>query len=266
MRSLASVFAAILALVTVVSAGAEEPPPPPADLSPPASASTTDSGLAYVVLAEGDGDHSPDDNDLALVHYTGWTTDGAVFDSSVARGKPALLPLEALIMGWTECLQLMVEGETRRLWIPGALAYEGLEGKPQGMLVFDVELLDIRDIPPVPADVAAPPADAGTTRSGVFYKVLDEGTGTRNPSARDSVEVEYIGWTTDGKWFDSTYSRGETATFPLSGVIQGWREALLLMVEGETRRIWIPENLAYGGEEGKPQGMLVFDVELVAIQ
>ena len=78
------------------------------------------------------------------VHYTGWTTDGESFDSSVARGEPATFGVNQVIPGWTEGLQLMVVGETRRLWIPEDLAYKGRAGYPQGMLVFDVELLSIR--------------------------------------------------------------------------------------------------------------------------
>ena len=241
-------------------------PPAPANLTPPADAETTASGLAYKVLEPGTGQVHPDDNDLVVVDYTGWTEDGQVFDSSIARGKPALLPLEALIQGWTEGLQLMTEGAEWRLWIPGKLAYEGIEGRPQGMLIFDVKLREIRQIPPVPADVAAPPADAETARSGLAWKVLEEGSGTVHPGPNDTVEVNYIGWTTDGKWFDSTYSRGSTATFKLTNVIEGWREGLNKMVEGEKARFWIPEDLAYGGQEGKPKGMLVFDIKLLDIK
>ena len=75
------------------------------------------------------------------VHYTGWTTDGKMFDSSVVRGEPTTFPLNGVIRGWTEGVQLMVEGEKTRFWIPEALAYKGQAGAPQGMLVFDVELL-----------------------------------------------------------------------------------------------------------------------------
>ncbi len=77
------------------------------------------------------------------VHYSGWTTDGAGFDSSVKRGTPATFPLSRVIAGWTEGLQLMVEGEKRRFWIPESLAYKGRPGSPAGMLVFDVELISI---------------------------------------------------------------------------------------------------------------------------
>jgi peptidylprolyl isomerase len=78
-----------------------------------------------------------------LVHYTGWTTDGKMFDSSVARGQPAPLGLDQVIAGWTEGVQMMVEGEKRRFWIPERLAYAGAPGSPAGMLVFDIELIRI---------------------------------------------------------------------------------------------------------------------------
>ena len=77
------------------------------------------------------------------MHYTGWTTDGKRFDSSVVRGEPATLPMDRVIPGWTEGLQLMVEGEKARFWIPEKLAYQGRQA-PYGMLVFDVELIKIR--------------------------------------------------------------------------------------------------------------------------
>ena len=78
-----------------------------------------------------------------MVHYTGWTVDGKMFDSSVARNEPATFGLDEVIPGWTQGVQMMVEGEKRRFWIPAALAYEGMPDKPQGMLVFDIELLRI---------------------------------------------------------------------------------------------------------------------------
>ena len=118
---------------------------------------------------------------------------------------------------------------------------------------------------PPPPDVAAAPADAVRTPSNLAYKVLQAGTGTRHPRPNSSVTVHYTGWTTDGKTFDSSVTRGQPATFGLDQVIPGWTEGLQMMVEGEKRRLWIPGNLAYDGQPGKPQGMLVFDVELIRI-
>ncbi|HET9261426.1 MAG TPA: FKBP-type peptidyl-prolyl cis-trans isomerase [Vicinamibacterales bacterium] len=118
---------------------------------------------------------------------------------------------------------------------------------------------------PAPEDVAAPPADSLKTTSGLSIKTLEKGTGTRHPRATDQVTVHYTGWTTDGKMFDSSVARGEPSTFALNQVIDGWTEGLQRMVEGEKARLWIPEDLAYGGAPGKPAGMLVFDVELIRI-
>lgn len=124
------------------------------------------------------------------------------------------------------------------------------------------------DIPP-PPDVAAPPAAAEKTASGLASMVVQAGTGDRHPKPQDSVNVHYTGWTTDGMMFDSSVKRGSPASFPLNGVIKGWTEGLQLMVVGEKRRFWIPAGLAYGetpSRPGTPGGMLVFDVELLAIQ
>jgi FKBP-type peptidyl-prolyl cis-trans isomerase len=247
------------------AAGGPEIAAPPDVAAPPADAQVTASGLASKVLQAGTGSDHPLAVDKVKVHYTGWTTDGKMFDSSVARGKPALFPLDHVIAGWTEGVQLMVEGEKRRLWIPAKLAYAGRPDRPQGMLVFDVELLDILHAPDVPPDVAAPPADAQHSASGLAWKVLNAGKGTRHVSADGSVLVHYTGWTTDGKSFDSSIPKGVPTFFRLDGVVAGWREGLPMMVEGETRRFWIPEKLAYRGAPGKPAGTLVFDVKLIKI-
>jgi FKBP-type peptidyl-prolyl cis-trans isomerase len=373
------------------AAAASGLPAPPDVASPPSSAIKTASGLASKVLTPGTGNDHPGQNDSVKVNYTGWTTDGKMFDSSIAplqpgrKAEPMTLSLGRVIPGWTEGIQLMVVGEKRRFWIPEELAYKGRAGAPKGMLVFDVELLDITPGPKPPADVATAPADAEKTKDGLASKVTQKGTGTAHPQANDSlrvhysiwqpdgkfldgtkdkpavrpvtgvsegwaegvklmvvgeqrtfwvpaplaspgrpgtppadvtmvvelidiipgpktppdvkapprdaivekdglatkvlskgtgtvhptransVTVQYAGWTTDGKMFDSSYGRGEPATFGVSGVIPGWTEALQLMVEGEKRRIWIPEELAYKGQPQRPQGMLVFEVELLKI-
>jgi FKBP-type peptidyl-prolyl cis-trans isomerase len=122
-------------------------------------------------------------------------------------------------------------------------------------------------IPP-PPDVAAPPADAITTASGLAYKVLRVGLGSIHPGPRNSVTVHYTGWTTDGKMFESSYQRGEAATFQVDGVIKGWTELLQLMTVKEKCRVWIPAALAYGvnPSPGDPKGMLVFEIELLDIK
>jgi len=265
--------------VAEVAPAAATPPakslPAPDDVAaPPSDAKKTASGLALKVLTPGKGKERPGPEDKVTVHYTGWTTDGQMFDSSVARGEPASFRVSGVIKGWTEALQLMTKGEKARLWIPGKLAYgdaPSQPGMPAGMLVFDVDLLDFTQAPKppaVPPDVKAPPANAKKTESGLAYRVLQKGKGTRHPTASDHVKVNYSGWTTDGKMFDSSVTRGEPASFGLNGVIKGWTEGLQLMVEGEKTRFWIPSELAYGSNPrpGAPAGMLVFDIELLAIE
>jgi FKBP-type peptidyl-prolyl cis-trans isomerase len=248
-------------------------PETPSDVqAPPADAVKTESGLASKVLKAGTGSTKPGATDTVTVHYSGWTTDGKMFDSSVVRGRPASFPLNGVIKGWTEGLQLMVEGEKRRFWIPADLAYGENPGggRPGGLLVFDVELLGIKAAPKppaVPEDVAAAPESAEKTASGIASRVLVKGTGSVHPKATDNVKVHYSGWTTDGRLFDSSVMRDEAIVFPLNRVIPGWTEGVQLMVEGEKRRLWIPAKLAYGDNPppGAPAGTLVFDVELLEI-
>jgi peptidylprolyl isomerase len=252
-------------------------PAPPDVAAPPENAEKSESGLAWTVLQAGTGDTHPAAADIVTVNYTGWTTSGRMFDSSVMRGQPAEFPLNRVIKGWTEGVQMMVSGEKRRFWIPGDLAYgEAAEndphaavGPPRGTLVFDVELISFKEAPKppeTPKDVAKIPKNAKKTKSGLASRVLSKGTGTEHPSAASVVTVHYTGWTTDGKMFDSSVVRGTPASFGLNQVIPGWTEGLQLMVVGESRRLWIPENLAYGGRPGRPAGMLVFDVELLDIK
>jgi len=266
--------AAGLALALSVTARAETTmPETPSDVqAPPSDAQKTSTGLASKVLQAGTGDKKPAAADTVTVHYSGWTTDGKLFDSSVKRGQPASFPLNQVIKGWTEGLQLMVQGEKRRFWIPANLAYGENPGggRPGGTLVFDVELLAIKaapEPPAVPEDVAAAPETAEKTASGIASRVLTKGSGTTHPKATDQVKVHYSGWTTDGQLFDSSVVRDEAIVFPLNRVIPGWTEGVQLMVEGEKRRLWIPAKLAYGDNppQGAPAGTLVFDVELLEI-
>jgi FKBP-type peptidyl-prolyl cis-trans isomerase len=259
----ALIFTLLAAAAAAQTAPPKTVPAPPDVAAPPATATKTASGLFTRVLTPGKGKDHPAKEDVVVVQYTGWKTDGEMFDSSVTRGKPAIFGVARVIAGFSEGLQLMVVGEKRRLWIPEALAYKGTR-EPKGMLVFDVELIDIPNRPP--PDVKAPPADAKKTASGLYYKVIVEGTGGRHPRPSSAVTVNYTGWTAaDGKMFDSSVVRGQPMTLTLDNVIPGWTEGMQLMFEGEKARFWIPEDLAYKGKQA-PYGMLVFDVELLKIE
>jgi FKBP-type peptidyl-prolyl cis-trans isomerase FklB len=108
-----------------------------------------------------------------------------------------------------------------------------------------------------------------TLPSGLQYKIITSGTGPK-PSASDSVVCNYRGTLIDGKEFDSSYKRGQPATFPVSGVIKGWTEALQLMPVGSKWQLFVPSDLAYGerGQGGDigPNATLVFEVELISIE
>ena len=118
---------------------------PPFFHGPPATAARTTSGIAWQILTPGTGSDHPTAQSTVTVHYSGWTGDGNMFDSSHSRGQPATFALDAVIPGWTEGVQLMVEGEVRRLWIPAELAYGYSGSGPIGQLVFDIELIAIKD-------------------------------------------------------------------------------------------------------------------------
>jgi len=267
--------AAVTAAATAAPSADPKALPAPADVATaPADAKKTASGLATKVLTPGKGKEHPKDADSVKVHYTGWTSDGKMFDSSVVRGEPTSFGVTQVIAGWTEALKLMVVGEKRRMWIPAKIAYgeTARPGYPAGQLTFDVELLEIvapPKPPETPTDVAGPPAGAKKTESGLSYRVLKKGTGKDHPSATSRVRVHYSGWTKDGKLFDSSVTRGEPTSFGLNQVIPGWTEGVQLMVVGEKTRFWIPGKLAYGDEPkrpGAPSGQLTFDVELLDIE
>lgn len=239
-----------------------EKPAAPADLnSPPADAQKAEDGLITKQLAAGTGTAKPAKDSIVRVRYTVWKADGTLVQH-VGKAQSVMLGVPKMIPGWGEAVQQMVVGETRRAWIPQPLN----GGKLDLGLVIDTELVEIIDPPTTPADVAAPSADAKVTESGLAYKTLRPGTGTAHPKRHDTVEVHYSGWTTDGRMFDSSILRGQPAEFPLDGVIKGWTEGLQLMTAGEKTRFWIPAKLAYANDKSKPQGMLVFDIELLAIR
>jgi len=251
-----------LELVSFVSA-----PPPPADLAgPPPEATRTESGLAYRVLRS-TGDRRPGRQDVVLVQVNAWTPEGDLRDSSTLRGEPASFRLDMTIPAFAELLPRMAVGESWQIWSPPELTRLDEDSVVDSPLVFVVDLIDFLKKPETPPDVSVPPRDAERTITGLAYKVLREGTGAEHPRHGDTVEVHYAGWTTDGEMFDSSFDHGRPGRFVLDrSKPAGWNEALKMMVVGEKRRIWIPEELAYAGAEDRPRGMLVFDVELLSLE
>lgn len=256
-------LALLLALAAVPLLGQPAKPAPPPDLTnPPADAERLESGLVMKKLASGTGTAHVNDDQMVRVRYTVWRSDGTLVQH-VPDGQSLLIAPARMLPPWADAVKQMVVGESRRIWIPAALIPGKI--KEGETMVIDTDLLDLVDKPTTPPDVAAAPADATTTASGLAYKVLRPGTGTVHPKRNSRVVVHYSGWTTDGKMFDSSILRGQSASFGLNAVIAGWTEGLQLMVEGEKTRFWIPAKLAYANDKSKPQGMLVFDIELLKV-
>jgi FKBP-type peptidyl-prolyl cis-trans isomerase len=245
------------------------PPPAPPDVArPPASGEKTPKGVIIRRLSGKRGTPVKAGDTITLT-YTGWTSDGVMFDSSIPDGQPRTFVVGRGMPGWTEALTRMSPGEKVRLWIPEDQAFRGRTG-PRGTLCYDMELHGVKEVPrppPAPDDVAGPPAGAQRSPKGVAYVVLKPGTGTEHPKPTSTVIANYTGWTTDGKMFDSSIPKGKPQMFSLQRVIPGWQEAIPLMVVGEKTRFWIPKELAYPDDAvGRPHGMLVFDIELVEIK
>jgi peptidylprolyl isomerase len=135
------------------------------------------------------------------------------------------------------------------------------------MVVFDIELVEFKRGPrpprETPEDVAEIPKNAKKSKSGLAWRVLQQGTGMGRPTATSRVTVNYAAWTTDGKMFETSLVLGRPASFILETAMPGLQEGLQMMVTGELRRLWIPENLAFAGQPGRPKGMVVYDIHLL---
>eukprot|EP00933_Yihiella_yeosuensis_P070603 TRINITY_DN78736_c0_g1_i1.p1 TRINITY_DN78736_c0_g1~~TRINITY_DN78736_c0_g1_i1.p1 ORF type:complete len:361 (-),score=48.43 TRINITY_DN78736_c0_g1_i1:90-1097(-) len=255
-------------------------PAPPDVAKPPADAQVLPSGLVTKMLLRpscalsvSQKLDSPDcirplSYDKVTIDYTGWTSAGKMFDTSRLERKS--VRVNSVMKGWEEGLQLMSPGEKRRFWIPANLAFTNSSdtAKPAGDLVFDIDLYSIARQPKPPADLVAIPADATRSESGLAFQVVKPGTGSRKPLATSNVTVLYNTWTSNGDLILST-SFGAPENFVVQDfALKGFSEALQLMVEGETRRLWIPPTLAFGDRSGRtdlPQGNLVSDVRLLNI-
>jgi peptidylprolyl isomerase len=244
----------------------QAPETPPNLAEPPEGAVRTESGLAYEILREGSGER-PGPEDMLLVELNVWTPEGSLYDSSVLHGKPFNFRIDLTVPAFQELLPGMSRGGKWMIWSPEEMARLDDDSVVEGPMVFEIELLDFFSRPETPPDLVAPPPNAERSVTGLAWRVLQPGSGDRRPRAGERVEVEYAGWTRDGKMFDSSFDHGQPGVFTLgSHMPRGWNEALKMMVVGEKRRIWIPEELAYAGQKNRPEGMLIFDVELLSIK
>src|SRR5262249_1667647 len=144
------------------------------------------------------------EDDTVRINFTAWTSEGRMVDSSTVRGQPSSFQLKNTPPGIQEAVGLLTVGEKRRFWIPQKMASRAAAAAKDdaGSIVFEIELVDIVKLD-APPDVKEPPKDAERTASGIASKVLKKGTGTEHPVEDSRVKVQYTGWTTDGKMFDS---------------------------------------------------------------
>lgn len=245
---------------------------------------TTESGLQYVILEPGEADAEPPTlRDRVRVMYEGrLARNGETFDSSYDRGRPAAFPVNGVIAGWTEGLQLMRPGAKAVFHIPADLAYG--DSPPPGSqigagddLVFLVDLEDVMRAPPKRAvnteawDTYTPwNSDLEAVRktgTGLEYVVLEDGAdGNPSPGPDDTAVVYYEGRVDEtGEVFDSAFDRGRPQLLSPRNVIAGWQEALSMMSRGDHWLVHVPADLAYG-DEGRgpipPGAALNFEIEL----
>jgi peptidylprolyl isomerase len=243
------------------------PATPPDVAAPPPDAKKTSQGVAYEIVKPGTGTEKPTFQDLVQYNYSAWMANGRLVDSSVVIKQPKQTFVFREPPAMEEVLRALTVGAVARVWMPEA-QIEMMPPLAKGTLTYEIELLGVKPMkapPPVPPDVAAPPANATKTANGAFYRRLKKGTGTVKPRGNDRLKIEYTGWTTAGRLFDSSIVRGEPAVVQLDRMIKGWTEGLSNMVAGEKIRLWLPPELTFQNEPGNPQGMLVFDLELVEI-
>lgn len=276
MRSIAAFVLVLLVACRRTDAVPTDPvaatPPTPAAVpgaipAPPPDAIVTSSGVRYVRDGGPDRGAVADADDEIVATYRVHTEGGNLVASS-AMGQPARLDMKLLPKGWAEAMAHLHAGDRARIWVPAALGHTEEDTGPTGALYIELELHEIVarsgfDAATLP--IAAPPAEATRTESGLAYVHLRRGTGTIKPTTSSRVSAHYTGWTTDGRKFDSSRDRGKPIEFGLTQVIAGWTEALQLMVVGDEIRVWIPVDLAYKNKPGKPAGMLVFDIDLLSI-
>lgn len=236
---------------------------------PPENATQLMDGVYSVVLEAGDGSNPEKSGQVVRVHMNAWNASG----EQVSNGEEGITTFVYDAIGRAlpavqKALANASPGDLIAVWISADALFENNRYFEVEDHRVEIRVIDVVAPVPAPLDVAAPPADARILSDGTAIVILDNNENGEQPFVEDQIEVHYSGWTTDGVMFDSTRLREGTAKFPLNLLIGGWQTALPVMHEGETALIWIPGPQAYGNREDRPfspKGMLVFEVELVAV-
>ena len=259
------------------------PSPVPTDEPPtavdPADFTTTDSGLQYVFLEEGDGE-TPVVGEVANVQFVGWFEDGTKFADSRAGGAavPFIVGEEQIVPGWDEMVLLMQVGDKVQMILPPELGL-GVEGSPNGTvppnatLIFEMELISIEPPPPTPTP-APPPvsveeSEYTVTDSGLKLYIITEGTGEPIEEG-DTVTLHYKMWDAEGNQLESSYDFGQPVPL-IVGLGQagpGWDEALLMMDNLSVAQFVLTPELAYGEQAANAptEGDLLFEIEIMGLE
>ncbi len=230
---------------------------------------TTQSGLKFKLFAIHKKEPKADSNDFVSVNYVGKLADGTVFDESYSRKMPISFKLgqSRVIKGWEEGLKYLHQGDSALFIIPPELGYgaRNMGNIPaNSTLYFTVKMEQIKKAQK-PFDVKG--LDTVKLADGLEYIRVAKGKGKKIEEG-DKAFVQYTGYFTDGRKFDSSHDDGRSAFDFIIGrhrVIQGWEKGIVGMKKGEKRRLLIPYKLAYG-ENGRspipPKADLIFDIEL----
>lgn len=248
-----------------------DPNAPPDVAAPAPGASFIAAGVATKLLVPGRGSLHPSVNDCVRVRYSSWQRDGSLHAATRLDEPPETQCLQSALPGLVPALELMVEGEQRRVWLPGALGYAARDPEKTAShqdLTFDLTLVEVLRAPRAPSDLDRPPPSARRTRSGLRLQVLKPGSGHRRASPAERLRVRFTGWTRDGSIFESTEFQGKAASVTRADLAPGVGEGLSLMRVGEKARLWVPAALAYGNRprRGLPASDLTYDLELIAIE
>ena len=211
---------------------------------------TTASGLKYSVLNPGDpkGIH-PKIGDKVKVHYTGWLTDGKVFDSSVQRGQPAEFVLGRVIEGWNEVVALMTKGERVKVTIPPELGYgergAGNDIPPNATLIFEVELLDLKVGPALPVWRDGDPKKQNKSDNGLVVETVKEGAG-ESVGAEAPLEIRFAFWNPGKQLLDCAELGTPLYGPPKNFRLELFKQLLPTLKPGQRVRCEVPPELAFG--------------------
>jgi peptidylprolyl isomerase len=231
-------------------------------------------GMEYTIMSKGNGPQVKPGETVSML-YTGKLLNDTVFDATSRRGNMPFkfkLQKHQVIQGWDSIVAQLHGGDKAIMRIPPEYGYGARANgaiPANSTLIFEVEVLDIIS-PPTQWDAKG--KDTITTPSGLKVVMFEKHPENAQPATGQNVVVHYSGFTMDGSMFDSSVERGDPFTFILGRgqVIKGWDEGIAMLHKGETAKLIIPYQLAYG-EGGRPpvippKATLIFDVQLVDIK